>query len=369
MVSSLWNKIKIPIYEKYKKKWLESHPKDIGEYSWDYLFEGGKQIRPNLFCDLWNYLCPDLEICGELAFAIECIHVSSLILDDSPWMDNASERRGKKTLHLMFSEKKALLICYDVMKIVYDIWLTYKPNTITNDIWILYITNKLELLTIGQWYDLSRKGNFIDLASLKTGILFELVTETVAICLDLDRDYWRVWGNSLGILFQWMDDWIDREEDLLQKNRNAFNENYNQTLQLYSYLWNKIINQIGKGWFKRNFGEYIQSYFTNKIPMTILHVSSSIHEIITTYSNPWKITKIIPSATFNKDKLITYSLEDLYELSKTVDRDLVISLMMIYSNKDIKIEPLKTNLWEIDENAWESVPELNYYFDYFKSLL
>jgi geranylgeranyl pyrophosphate synthase len=67
--------------------------------------------------------------------------------------------------------------------------------------------------------------------------MFELVSETVAVLSNLDREFWRHWGNSLGILFQWMDDWQDREEDTLQKNRNAFNEQFDLTLKYYNYLY------------------------------------------------------------------------------------------------------------------------------------
>ena len=102
----LWHSNKEKIYNKWKKIWFDITPYEYAKYSWDYCFEGGKQIRPTLFCELWSYLSPDYEINYELAFAIECIHVSSLILDDLPSMDNAETRRNKKTLHLQFSRKE-----------------------------------------------------------------------------------------------------------------------------------------------------------------------------------------------------------------------------------------------------------------------
>jgi hypothetical protein len=46
------------------------HPVDVAEYSWNYLFTGGKEIRSKLFCELWKYLSPDSDVCAELAFAI-----------------------------------------------------------------------------------------------------------------------------------------------------------------------------------------------------------------------------------------------------------------------------------------------------------
>jgi geranylgeranyl pyrophosphate synthase len=232
-----WELYKAEIYDKWSKKWLESHPKEIGEYSWNYLFTGGKQIRPKLFCELWNYLSPGSKILAELAFAIECIHVSSIVLDDTPWMDNASERRGKATLHTVFSPKKAVLISYDLLDIATEIWKNNRPEHITVEVWGDFLKTKLQKLIIGQWYDLEKKGTLVELSSLKTGVLFELVTETVALCIGLDPEFWKIWGNNLGILFQWMDDFLDMEEDKEQQNRNAFNESYDITLKNYSILW------------------------------------------------------------------------------------------------------------------------------------
>ena len=260
-----WDLYKPEIYDKWKKIWLESHPSEIGEYSWDYLFTGGKQIRPKLFCELWQYLSPDSEIIAELAFAIECIHVASIILDDTPWMDNAKERRGRKTLHNVYSPKKALLLANNVISIAVDIWKNNQPKHISEQIWRNLLISKLQRLTMGQWFDLEKKGNLIELASLKTGVLFELVTETVAMSIELDSEFWKNWGNNLGILFQWMDDYLDMEEDKLQENRNAFNESYDITLQNYIFLWQKLEREIGPQWFDRQFGQFMKSYFLDKL--------------------------------------------------------------------------------------------------------
>ena len=80
-----------------------------------------------------------LHNCGELAFAIECIHAASLILDDTPWMDNATTRRGRQTLHLSFSNKKTLMICHDVMYMVYLIWSENKPEHTSTSDWEHFI--------------------------------------------------------------------------------------------------------------------------------------------------------------------------------------------------------------------------------------
>ena len=154
-MKSLWSANKNFVYEKWKKYWFDTHPPEIAQYSWDYLFTGGKQIRPTLFCELQYYFSPDSnEIQYELAFAIECIHVASIVLDDTPWMDNAEFRRGKVTLHRKFTPKKACLIAYDILYMAIQIWNECQPNTINKEEWRQLLKGKLQRLMIGQWYDL-----------------------------------------------------------------------------------------------------------------------------------------------------------------------------------------------------------------------
>lgn len=112
-----WDDLKQPLFAQWKPWWLSRHPKEIGEYSWTYLFERGKQIRPRLFCELWRYLCPERTPMAELGFMVECAHVASLIIDDLPWMDNANERRGWKSLHRKFTARKAILLAHDVLEL------------------------------------------------------------------------------------------------------------------------------------------------------------------------------------------------------------------------------------------------------------
>jgi len=351
-----WDILKEGIYEKWKPYWFEIHPPDIADYSWNYLFTGGKQIRSKLFCELWSYLAPDKKINAELAFAIECIHVASLILDDTPWMDNAAERRGKKTLHTILSPNKALLVFYELMTIVREIWLNNKPTHVSDEFWRNFLKIKLQRLVIGQWYDIEKKGNLLELASLKTGVLFELVTETVAICIGLDTEFWKIWGNNLGILFQWMDDWNDREQDIIQNNRNAFNEDYHLTLKNYEYLWSKIENGIGKQWFLRPFGIFMKQYFINNIPINLKVDNTLLFENISiSYITTLTIPEIeIKDEYFLKnDKVIEYI--NKYDIHKGKD---ILKRLFIASDDLYTIPNIKTNLWYVDENEWENLDEI-----------
>ena len=330
-----WERHRLLIHEKWKKEWFQTHPPEIAEYSWDYLFTGGKEIRARLFCELWAYLSPDSEVAAELAFAIECIHVASLILDDSPYMDNAVERRGKTTLHIRFSQKKAALLCYDVMNMARAIWLQQRPSHLSTTTWNLLIKTKLQRLMIGQWYDMEKKGSVYDLASLKTGVLFELVAETVAVCIGLDADFWRQWGNHVGVLFQWVDDWQDREEDRRQGSRNAFHES-EDTIHHYQTFWRQVEQGIGSSWFQRPFGQYMRQYFTGSLPLSTASF----------YPSP------LPSLS---------SLLDLPKVDKSTvnlsGRD-ILSLLFMASNHVTEHDRIHTTFWNIPEEEWAFHPEI-----------
>ena len=344
-----WGVLKPDIYTKWKTYWFATHPHDVAEYSWNYLFTGGKEIRARLFCELWGYLSPDMEVCGELAFAIECIHVASIVLDDTPWMDNAAMRRGRSTLHVVFSPKKTVLIASELMDIARHIWRTCRPAHVAVAVWEGLLVQKLKMLAIGQLYDLEKKGTLMELATLKTGMLFELVTETVAVCVGLDTGFWRQWGRYLGVLFQWMDDWQDREEDAVQQNRNAFLEAYEETLTNYHLIWRSLKTGIGESWFSRPFGIFMLQYFTEGIVdpggnnETVK--SSLMEQLMVDYSRHLVIPEYTGSPLLRgAGKVIT-------------GKEMVVQLIRD-SSRFFDIPSPRTYLWDMNEDEWESVPEV-----------
>jgi geranylgeranyl pyrophosphate synthase len=345
---SVWEKYKIDIHEKWRQKWFETHPPDIAEYSWKYLFTGGKEIRAKLFCELWQYLSPDSEIKAELAFAIECIHVASIILDDTPWMDDAKERRGNPALHIVYSPKKALLIANDVIAMAVEIWRNNQPSHISEQIWKDLLITKLQRLTMGQWFDLEKKGNLIELASLKTGVLFELVTETVAMSIELDSTFWKMWGNNLGILFQWMDDYLDMEEDKLQENRNAFNEAYDVTLQNYIFLWQKIEKEIGPQWFERSFGLFMKSYFLDKLEISI---DTKKYESLANISLQYPGELVIPELVTKEDIGENYNYFKHFVTG--LNRQNIVKRVFKMSENIFSFSLTTNNVWNMSEAELE----------------
>lgn len=77
------------------------------------LTSGGRRLRPILVALIGEAL--GLSSVEGAAVAIECFHTASLIVDDLPCMDDATERRGKLPLHKMFGENTALLVSYGLI--------------------------------------------------------------------------------------------------------------------------------------------------------------------------------------------------------------------------------------------------------------
>lgn len=339
----------------WKTWWLDHHPDNVGMYSWSYLFEGGKMIRPRLFCALWTHLftdstgSTDSEPCIEMAFIIECIHVVSLILDDLPWMDNAIERRGRRTLHLQFSTRKALLLAYDVIELAWTVsqsspWIRKQKW----DVWKSLVMTKLRRLWMGQWLDLSRTGSLYDLAVLKTGTLFEMVTEGVALMIGLDSEYWKEWGRALGVLFQWVDDAEDQEEDARMGQRNAFVENRDETMTRYLQLWHNVVQGIGPSWWLTPFGVYLWRYFTRILPTNtqIPPLSSCIG-----LANQWSPPNdeiIPPECSF---PTLTTSLQFMALFQPFLYRELPVHMEDIVDTDEF---PCRREWWTRDESEWMS---------------
>jgi len=227
------------------------------------------------------------------------------------------------------------------------IWENNKPCYVEDNIWKSLLITKLQRLTAGQLLDLEHKGNLIELASLKTGVLFEFVTETVAYCLKLDTAFWKIWGNYLGILFQWIDDYLDMDEDIIQNNRNAFNESYEITLQNYSNIWNKIEKEIGSQWFNRPFGIFMKTYFLEKINIKY-EIISEINEYksISEICIPTEINFIISDIQFE-----TYEEEYNYfkNFMTGLSRKNIISRIYKMSENVFSFSATTLDVWSSNE--------------------
>lgn len=69
----------------------------------------GSLVRPRMVFQMATAYGLDRDHARDLAIALEYFHTSSLLLDDLPCMDNATERRGVPCVHLAYGEAGAIL--------------------------------------------------------------------------------------------------------------------------------------------------------------------------------------------------------------------------------------------------------------------
>jgi geranylgeranyl pyrophosphate synthase len=69
----------------------------------------GSLVRPRMVFQVATAYGVDADAAKDLAIALEYFHTASLLFDDLPCMDNASERRGVPCAHVAYGEAGAIL--------------------------------------------------------------------------------------------------------------------------------------------------------------------------------------------------------------------------------------------------------------------
>ncbi len=84
----------------------------------------GSLIRPQIVSSMFTaYELPAVHA-SELGIALEYFHTASLLFDDLPCMDDATERRGQPAIHVEFGESGAILTALALVNRAYA--LTWK---------------------------------------------------------------------------------------------------------------------------------------------------------------------------------------------------------------------------------------------------
>lgn len=100
------------IQDKIQERALQFAEKGILKKACAYaLLNGGKRFRPAIVLMVSEALQNQSDVFAP-AFAVECFHTASLVVDDLPCMDNDEERRDKPTVHKLYGEPIALLTSY-----------------------------------------------------------------------------------------------------------------------------------------------------------------------------------------------------------------------------------------------------------------
>lgn len=187
----------------------------------------GKLFRPVFSLAVGDYLGLDLKQLAKISLLLELIHVSSLIHDDLPALDNDDYRRGKLSCHKVYGEGQSILLGDFLIAEAYSV---VTGNVVESDSvrrLVAAISTAYADLCLGQVLDLELRGKDLDKAealaelerinALKTGALFEL---SVRIPLILSKAEDRTVGvieeysKNLGLIFQLSDDILDASSDV-----------------------------------------------------------------------------------------------------------------------------------------------------------
>ncbi|MBN1593406.1 MAG: polyprenyl synthetase family protein [Candidatus Coatesbacteria bacterium] len=189
----------------------------------EYALDGGKRLRPYVVFAVAELLRRDPLDFIEAACSVECIHTSSLILDDLPCMDNSDTRRGKPSLHSEFGEAMAILTAVSLLsrgfehlaKNAADLGLSSKATGRA----LKCLAHKVgeNGMASGQMAELL-SGAPTDLRSMelvndrKTGLLFVASAEIPAIlagATEADIEAVGRYAHELGQAYQITDDILD----------------------------------------------------------------------------------------------------------------------------------------------------------------
>lgn len=185
------------------------------------LLDGGKRLRPLITVLTAEALGGKAADALDAACAIEMVHTASLMIDDLPSMDNASQRRGKPANHIAHGEDIAILGGITLISDAFGL-IGNDPH-LAADVKVDLI-NALSLaigtegLCAGQERDLREISDAADAETLaqlqyqKTGALFVLCLEAGARIAGLQREALaplRAFGTHAGLAFQILDDLLD----------------------------------------------------------------------------------------------------------------------------------------------------------------
>jgi geranylgeranyl diphosphate synthase, type II len=215
------------------------HPASIHQAMRHSVFAGGKRLRPILCMEagrmsaaaaLGGALPVGIE---QLGAALEMLHTYSLIHDDLPALDNDDLRRGRPTCHKAFGEATAILAGDALQTQAYEV-LAQIPCPAEARVEIIreiaHATGTIDGMIGGQVVDLEAEHTKPDLATLeyihrsKTAALIAASVVSGGMYAGAraeEIERLRIYGQSIGLAFQIVDDVLDVTQTSEQLGKTA----------------------------------------------------------------------------------------------------------------------------------------------------
>ena len=203
------------------------------------VFAGGKRLRPLLAYQAAVTIAGVLpEGIARLGAALEMLHTYSLIHDDLPALDNDDLRRGKPTCHVAFGEAIAILAGDALQTQAYEVLaqlICPAEARVAIIREVAHATGTIDGMIGGQVVDLEAEHKKPDLATLEyihrsktaalitasvvSGGIYAGAIYTGATSTDIGR--LRIYGQSIGLAFQIVDDVLDLTQTSEQLGKTA----------------------------------------------------------------------------------------------------------------------------------------------------
>lgn len=190
----------------------------------------GKRMRPFFAIETARMFGVEERPVLRAACALECIHAYSLVHDDLPCMDDDDLRRGRPTLHRAYDEATAVLAGDALQAAAFEIMA--HPDTHPDGTTRAELVRRLALacgakgMVGGQMIDVLGVGGDLGaiarMQRMKTGALIACAFDLALLLAhapESARQALAAFGQSLGLAYQIIDDFLDAEgdEDLLGK--------------------------------------------------------------------------------------------------------------------------------------------------------
>ncbi len=184
------------------------------------VFPGGARVRPQL-CKavaLANN-SSDVGLANAAATAVELLHCASLVHDDLPCFDDATQRRGKPSVHAKFGERIAVLTGDALIVAAFQTLSAHAVQSVRAERVPLVTTivargvGAPHGICAGQAWECEQRVDLSRYHRAKTGALFIAATCAGAAAAGVDPGPWVNLGASIGEAYQVADDIKDAVSD------------------------------------------------------------------------------------------------------------------------------------------------------------
>jgi geranylgeranyl diphosphate synthase type II len=184
------------------------------------VFPGGARVRPQLCMAVAAANGDDDgRLAAAAATAIELLHCASLVHDDLPCFDDATERRGKPSVHSAFGERLAILAGDALIVAAFQTLGRAMGTTASPERTGLVLglvargVGAPHGIAAGQAWECEPRVDVSRYHRAKTGALFVAATAAGAAAAGVDPRAWEVLGEKIGEAYQVADDIQDATAD------------------------------------------------------------------------------------------------------------------------------------------------------------